>query len=379
MPQKCTIPRVCRECGRNYLIKSSDARRGKCVFCSRDCWRAAFGTLEERFWSKVNKDGPLPASCPELGPCWLWTSAVTINPRNGMEYGILRVKGKDVRAARLAYELTTGPLAPGMLACHHCDVSLCCNPAHLFAGTHRDNMADMVAKGRSGRRIHPRPAPRLKHPRAPRKTRLPRGSLKVWRNCRVCDKRFGIPPSTVRRGYGFFCSRACWRLSLGDATARFWASVDQRGPDDCWIWKGKPHAATGYGRFTVDGTTFGAHRYAYILTHGPITDGLLVCHTCDARYPAGDISSRLCCNAAHMFLGSTADNFRDMHQKGRATQKRSRGEKRSNARLTEDDVRQIRAEYARGGIFQHQLAARYGVCQATMYEAISGKTWAHVH
>jgi hypothetical protein len=94
---------------------------------------------------------------------------------------------------------------------------------------------------------------------------------------------------------------------------RFWALVDIRGPNDCWLWKGAV-GAQGYGVVTrsIDGrhVYFKAHRLAYEFTNGPI-DGSdrCVCHTCDVR---------LCCNPAHHWLGSVADNIRDMHRKGRA-------------------------------------------------------------
>jgi hypothetical protein len=58
------------------------------------------------------------------------------------------VNRRMVYAHRLAYELAIGPIPDGLLVCHHCDQTLCCNPTHLFLGTPRDNSQDMVAKGR---------------------------------------------------------------------------------------------------------------------------------------------------------------------------------------------------------------------------------------
>lgn len=52
-------------------------------------------------------------------------------------------------AHRWGYARLVGPVEPGQLVCHTCDNGLCCNPAHWFLGTHRDNNEDMAAKGRS--------------------------------------------------------------------------------------------------------------------------------------------------------------------------------------------------------------------------------------
>ncbi len=104
--------------------------------------------LADRFWSKIRKDGPIPTRFPELGPCWLWTAA---NTSNG--YGRIRVGGRggpQMRAHRLAWELTNGPIGDSSIfVMHKCDNPPCCNPAHLSLGTHAENMADCSVKGRT--------------------------------------------------------------------------------------------------------------------------------------------------------------------------------------------------------------------------------------
>ena len=95
-----------------------------------------------RFWAKVDKNGPVPEHRPELGPCWLWTAACFANG-----YGAFRLGSKQRRAHVVSFEWHVGP-ANGLKVCHACDVKPCVRPDHLFRGTHADNMADMVAKGR---------------------------------------------------------------------------------------------------------------------------------------------------------------------------------------------------------------------------------------
>ncbi len=92
-------------------------------------------TAEERFWTKVIKDGPVPAHAPHLGPCWTWTAAHT---KAG--YGQFYV-GNSVwsSAHRYVYELVVGPIPAGLEIDHLCRNRGCPNPEHLEAVTRLTN------------------------------------------------------------------------------------------------------------------------------------------------------------------------------------------------------------------------------------------------
>jgi hypothetical protein len=94
--------------------------------------RQRFHFTPENFWERVHK----------TPTCWLWTKGT----RRG--YGQLMIQKRTVMAHRTAWELTHGVIPDGMALCHHCDVPLCCNPAHLFVGTRGDNNRDRDRKGR---------------------------------------------------------------------------------------------------------------------------------------------------------------------------------------------------------------------------------------
>jgi transposase len=72
--------------------------------------------------------------------------------RHSFGYGLVVIDQHQILVHRLFYELHNGPIPHGLHVLHRCDNPPCCNPAHLFTGTHTDNMRDMDAKGRNQKR-----------------------------------------------------------------------------------------------------------------------------------------------------------------------------------------------------------------------------------
>jgi hypothetical protein len=135
-------------------------------------------SLVDRFWSKVHKGAP--------DECWLWQ-----DKPGGVGYGTLscRRNGKSINvyAHRIAYEIAHGPIPSGAVIRHTCDTRLCCNAAHLIAGTHQQNVDDREERGRGRHNIL--------------SLRQREEIRRLWRDGKKTQpelaKMFGVDPSNV--------------------------------------------------------------------------------------------------------------------------------------------------------------------------------------
>lgn len=134
--------------------------------------------------------------------------------------------------------------------------------------------------------------------------------------------------------------------------------------DGCWIWQGSL-TVHGYGRLQYMNKSLRAHRVAYELFVGPIEEGTQICHHCD---------NGACVRPAHLFQGTIADNLHDMVEKGRSLT----GEKNVKAKVTAEDVSEIRRLYAQGNMTQQQLAVLFDLKQITISNIVLHKTWRHL-
>jgi hypothetical protein len=130
----------------------------------------------------------------------------------------------------------------------------------------------------------------------------------------------------------------------------------------CRLWEGNT-GTTGYGVVSYNNTSVGAHRLSWMIHRGVIPAGLHVLHKCDVRE---------CINPEHLFLGTPADNMRDMTVKGRRAA--VRGSAKWSAKLTEADVLAIRAAVGR----YRDIGERYGIGRKYVQDIKSKRRWKHI-
>jgi hypothetical protein len=162
-------------------------------------------------------------------------------------------------------------------------------------------------------------------------------------------KGFDMPTGVYERRFRSLKDRLMEKVSVDPKTG-------------CWNWTGTK--SRGYGYIKDGNAMRSTHRVSYEFHCGCIADGMYVCHRCD---------NRACLNPDHLFLGTSAENMADMVAKGR--QARQRGTSHGRAKLSDNDVRAIRAA---SGVTHRELAERFGVGQALISFIRNRKLWSHI-
>lgn len=146
---------------------------------------------------------------------------------------------------------------------------------------------------------------------------------------------------------------------------RFWSKVDMRGPDECWDWRASLNS-NGYGRFKLASyTMISANRVALIGVKREEPDGLHALHHCD---------NRKCCNPAHLYFGTHAQNMQDKSDRNRWRGGDHAGEKNPHAKLTDEHVATI-VRRLEAGWGNKEIAADLPVSDSMVSLIRLGKMW----
>lgn len=149
-PRAGAHERTCEHCGATFFVYPARIRKGEGRFCSVRCYAdSKIASFPTRFWEKFDRSGPLLERYPDLGPCWLWTGAIAKKTGYGKVAVPTEHGSQHTNIHRVAWTLWRGPIPVRIKVCHHCDIKHCGSPDHLFLGTQKQNMEDMVEKGRS--------------------------------------------------------------------------------------------------------------------------------------------------------------------------------------------------------------------------------------
>lgn len=149
-------------------------------------------------------------------------------------------------------------------------------------------------------------------------------------------------------------------MELPNIKDRFWSKVDKRGSNACWEWKAnKVH---GYGLLATKSKSapIRAHRLSWMLHYGEIPSGMAICHSCD---------NPGCVNPNHLMLGTQKANIIDAAKKGKLKFFHiGTGENNNAAKLSDEQVRSMRCDYATGKFTYKEMAKKYGVsdCMAIL-------------
>lgn len=172
----------------------------------------------------------------------------------------------------------------------------------------------------------------------------------------------GRVPGDVFPTYEYRSTKPIPEISL-DLAKNILDRVEQKSDNECWPWKGGTWS-NGYGRVCIGHERYKVTRVIWRIVHGYCPGDLLILHSCD---------NPICCNPKHLFLGSSADNSRDMVDKGR--QNSPLGERHGHSKLSEREVYDI-FHYESGTM--EAIGNKYGVSASLICSIKAGKVWKHI-
>lgn len=151
-------------------------------------------------------------------------------------------------------------------------------------------------------------------------------------------------------------------MRWGTLEERFWAKVYKTSETGCWLWTGR--TINGYGYINNNKKGYRVHVLMCEWTYGPRPPGMEPLHSCDTPN---------CVQPLHLHWGTHLENMQEMASRGRRAIRKH--EAHHKAKVTEDQVRAIREEYAQGGITQAQLGRKYGISQGSVWAIVRNKLW----
>lgn len=302
----------------------------------------------------------LLAKTEKTDTCWLWKGW----RQHG--YGKIEYSGKTHQVHRLSYALHIAPIEAKVKVRQTCGIKNCINPAHLELEKTLEKdkkrlweKVDILSpaqcwvwKAAVNNYGHPifdhKPARRLVYEWE--RSSIPAGMMVL----NSCDNALCVNPSHLSLA----------ESARGSTVERFWRRVKRT--NTCWLWTGSI-LPNGYGKISIKHRDVLAHRYSYELLKGKIPDGHLCLHKCDVRN---------CVNPEHLFTGTHLDNMEDRNRKKRQAKGHQMGA--HSAKLSDEQVKEIRSQYSPGNTSQRQLAEEYGLNQSQISRILTRKRYKHV-